>query len=206
MKDLEELCRDAVTQRGIGRKTCYFAWAAGGDMAIHRIQEITVYPPRVSKSSCATFSTIERSFTDRRKHGLEADVEAMPFWLSQGYKRGLRWQDIPLGKSCYDVCIYQQMLQELRPRTIIEFGTAFGGSALFFADHARMFGLDAKIITLDVNADDIEDLPLWPDGSLALDRALRGVAAGSLVVDTFYSDMFGRNATCSPDAIFRKVR
>ncbi len=271
MKNLEEACREAVAQWGIARRTCYFAWAAGSEMAIHRLKEITRLPTaRVEQLLRNFLEERYATFSERRKHGLEMDIEPMPFCLSQGYKRGLQWRGVPIGKTCYDICIYQQMLQELRPRTIIEFGTAFGGSALFYADHARMFGLDAKVITLDRNATEvdekarsdkdielitgdvervvellpldrlrtlphpwlviedchrhvplivghlhpvmeagdylcIEDIPLWPDGSVTLDQALRGVASGSLAVDTFYTDMFGRNATCSPDAIFRKV-
>jgi cephalosporin hydroxylase len=271
MNNLEEACREAVARWGVARKACYFAWAAGGEMAIHRLKEITRLPTaRIEQLLHDFLSERYASFSERRRHGLETDVEPMPFCLSQGYKRGLQWRDVPVGKTCYDICIYQQLLQELRPRTIIEFGTAFGGSALFYADHARMFGLNAKVITLDrsekhvdekVKKDEdiefiagdvervvdllpldrlrslphpwlviedchkhvplivghlhpvmeegdylcIEDIPLWPEGSIVVHQALRGVAPGSLVVDTFYTDMFGRNATCSPDAIFRKV-
>jgi cephalosporin hydroxylase len=182
----------------------------------------------------------------------------------------LKWRGIPLGKTCWDISIYQQLIQELRPKTLIELGTGLGGSALFFLDHCRMFGLGTRIITLDVNIDDvspemfkeraiefiagdikdlaelmpaqrlrdlphpwlivedchneielivshlqplmasgdylvIEDIGVSADGSAQIEAALRNVPKGTLMVDTFYTDLFGRNLTCSPDSIFRKT-
>jgi len=207
---------------------------------------------------------------ERRAYGLSQDCRPLNLLLSQGYKRGLAWRGIPLGKTCWDVSIYQQLLQELKPKTLFEFGTGPGASALFFHDHCRMFGLDTKVITLDVNpggvspvmlgqdeiefiagdvrdlskllprerlerlphpwlvvedchmhipvivghfqpvmaADDylvIEDAGLSPMGSLEIQMAIQAFPRGTLMVDTFYTDMFGRNLTSCPDSIFRKM-
>ena len=43
------------------------------------------------------------------------------------------------------------------------------------------------------------------DGSAQIETALQNVPKGTLMVDTFYTDLFGRNLTCSPDSIFRKT-
>lgn len=45
-----------------------------------------------------------------------------------GYKGLLNW------KTPYDLVLYSNLLWELQPRTIIEFGALQGGSALWFAD------------------------------------------------------------------------
>jgi len=51
----------------------------------------------------------------------------------------------------------------------------------------------------------IEDIGVDAVGSAQIETALRNVPKGTLMVDTFYTDLFGRNLTCSPDSIFRKM-
>ncbi len=53
-------------------------------------------------------------------------------------------------KSPFDMALYLKLLLEVRPRTIIEIGSASGGSALWLADQVRAFGLEAKIYSLDI--------------------------------------------------------
>ena len=50
----------------------------------------------------------------------------------------------------------------------------------------------------------IEDIGHQPSGSKIIRAAIESLPEKSLLVDTFYTDLFGRNATCSPDSIFRK--
>ena len=205
----------------------------------------------------------------RRNLERDPDITAVNFFLSQGYMRGLYWHEVPLGKTCYDINIYQQLIQQVRPKTIIEIGTGLGGSGLFFLDTAKMFDLDVQLITMDRNNRDVSHKlterenvrfifgdaknigQLMPDSLLAdmphpwiiiedchkhvptivahlykhmqagdylviedliskeakaeIDKAINVLPAGSLLVDTHYTDMFGTNATCSPDAIFCKM-
>jgi cephalosporin hydroxylase len=54
-------------------------------------------------------------------------------------------------KSPFDMALYQMLLAQLRPRTIIEFGTLEGGSALWFADQLRLLGVEGQIHSVDVN-------------------------------------------------------
>ena len=51
----------------------------------------------------------------------------------------------------------------------------------------------------------IEDIGMYALGSQQISAALKDMPKGTLMVDTFYTDMFGRNLTCSPDSIFRKM-
>jgi cephalosporin hydroxylase len=61
------------------------------------------------------------------------------------------YKGVPALKSPFDMAIYTQLLYEMRPRTILEFGSNRGGSALWLADTAQMLGLDAAIYSFDIN-------------------------------------------------------
>lgn len=75
----------------------------------------------------------------------ESRVWCNTFWL------GVETQKCPL-----DLWIYQEILFELRPRFIVETGTAAGGSALFLASVCDLLNR-GEIITVD-----IEDRPRRP--------------------------------------------
>lgn len=268
---LEEQCRGAAAASGIDGRTCFFFGVLQQPVSIiHALQDaLNVQPERVEGLLEGFLSDRYADYFERRTHGLGRDCARTHLVLSQGYKRGLAWRGVPLGKTCWDVSIYQQLIQELRPKTVIELGTGLGASALFFLDHCRMFGLNTKIITLDLNKKDvsegmlaekriefiqgdvknlvkllpvdrlrtlphpwlivedchqeiplivghleplmssgdylvIEDLPMSARGSFEVRKALTSIPKGTLMVDTFYTDLFGRNLTCAPDAIFRK--
>lgn len=58
---------------------------------------------------------------------------------------------IPVMKNPLDLMVYMEIIQETRPDIIIEIGTAFGGSALFFRYMLNMFGaLDSYVISVDI--------------------------------------------------------
>jgi cephalosporin hydroxylase len=272
MNEIEEACRQRADDAGIDVRTSYFAGCLRRGLSpIHELQDLTrLQPEQIERVLTGFLSERYADWSDRRAHGLDFDCSALNFVLSQGYKWWLKWRGVPLGKTCWDISIYQQLIQNLRPKTLIELGTGLGGSTLFFLDHCRMFGLGTRIITLDVNIDDIspevfkeraiefiggdikdlaellpaqrlrdlphpwlivedchnhvplivshlqplmasgdylviEDIGVNSEGSAQIEAALQNVPKGNLMVDTFYTDLFGRNLTCSPDAIFRKT-
>jgi len=47
---------------------------------------------------------------------------------------------------------YQEILSNLRPGVVIEFGTRFGGSALFVAAVMRQVGNRFKVLSVDIDA------------------------------------------------------
>ncbi len=59
------------------------------------------------------------------------------------------WQGVPVWKCPLDLWIYQELLHQVRPRLIIETGTAHGGSALYFANLMDLVGA-GEIITIDI--------------------------------------------------------
>jgi cephalosporin hydroxylase len=59
------------------------------------------------------------------------------------------WLGVPAQKCVFDLWVYQEILNELRPAAIVECGTANGGSALFLASVCDLLGL-GKVITVDI--------------------------------------------------------
>ncbi len=62
------------------------------------------------------------------------------------------YKGVALLKSPFDVMLYLRLLQDLRPATVIEVGTAEGGSALWFADMMGVFGLAPRVVSIDIAA------------------------------------------------------
>jgi cephalosporin hydroxylase len=60
------------------------------------------------------------------------------------------YRGVPFWKSPFDVVLYLQLLQQLRPRTVIEIGSKFGGSALWFADMISAAGDAPRIVSIDL--------------------------------------------------------
>ena len=53
-------------------------------------------------------------------------------------------------KDPLDQTILQQLLWELKPRTVIEFGAYKGGSALWIADLLKLFGCQSRVVSSQV--------------------------------------------------------
>lgn len=61
------------------------------------------------------------------------------------------WMGIDTWKSVTDMWNYQEILFDLQPSLVIEFGTNQGGSALYFANIMRQLGKPFKVLSVDVN-------------------------------------------------------
>ena len=60
------------------------------------------------------------------------------------------WMGITCWKSVSDMWNYQEILYELKPSLVIEFGTNQGGSALFFATIMKQLGKPFKVLSVDI--------------------------------------------------------
>jgi len=58
------------------------------------------------------------------------------------------WMGTRCLKNPLDIWIYQEILHEVRPQTVVELGSAFGGSALFFSHMLDLLG-EGKVVTVD---------------------------------------------------------
>ena len=71
-------------------------------------------------------------------------------------RAGVSWKGASLSKDPMSLCIYNQLLQELKPRTIIEIGAWEGASAKWFHDTLKSLDVDCKIYSYDINLDKIK--------------------------------------------------
>jgi cephalosporin hydroxylase len=46
--------------------------------------------------------------------------------------------------------LYISLVWNLKPRTIIEIGTKYGGSALWFADLMKTYNIDGRVVSVDI--------------------------------------------------------
>jgi cephalosporin hydroxylase len=70
----------------------------------------------------------------------------MQTWITQGST----YKGIPCCKNPLDLWMYQNIIHEVKPDTIIEIGTLKGGSALWLADQCELAG-KGKVISVDQN-------------------------------------------------------
>jgi cephalosporin hydroxylase len=66
-----------------------------------------------------------------------------------------------MGINCYksvsDMWNYQEIIYNLKPSLIVEFGTAKGGSALYFSTILKMVNPESRVVSVDVNSEGIEE-------------------------------------------------
>jgi cephalosporin hydroxylase len=80
-------------------------------------------------------------------------------YYQSGVWRNTFWLGVETLKCPLDLWVYQEILFELRPRFIIECGTAAGGSALFLASVCDLLG-SGEVISIDI--EHRADRPLHP--------------------------------------------
>jgi cephalosporin hydroxylase len=60
------------------------------------------------------------------------------------------YRDIPMQKHPMDMALYTRLIWETKPRTIIEIGSYEGGSAVWMADMIKSFGIDGRVVSIDI--------------------------------------------------------
>jgi cephalosporin hydroxylase len=73
------------------------------------------------------------------------------FAYASGGVDTLNWHGSPLLKNPCDLWTIVELIQELQPTAIVETGTHFGASATFYAEMAKLAGVDSTVVTVDVN-------------------------------------------------------
>lgn len=85
-------------------------------------------------------------------------ANAMTLTASQGTIYPISWRGLPMMRTIWDFALIPVMVQEIRPQTIIELGTASGGAAAYYADIQRIHGIQPNIVTMDITPLEI-DIP-----------------------------------------------
>lgn len=83
----------------------------------------------------------------------------VPYELLMKIQQGTmayRYRGLPLLKNPFDLALYTLLLERARPRTLIEIGSHEGGSAIWFAGHAALLGLEMKVVSVDLDVPKVE--------------------------------------------------
>jgi cephalosporin hydroxylase/glycosyltransferase involved in cell wall biosynthesis len=137
-----EACRQAVhdyrSQHGITEE-------------IHAIDWTGVYwqraLPLADSSVARTISAIRQAYHER----YESSLRDWLFYHQQHIVFSQsRWQGIPTWKNPLDLWVYQQLLYDLKPDILIEIGSQYGGSTLYFAHVFDAIG-KGQVISIDID-------------------------------------------------------
>lgn len=79
----------------------------------------------------------------------------------------VRYLGVTCNKSVADMWNYQEILSEFKPALIVEFGTRFGGSALFFSVTGRAINPTLTVLSVDVRHDEV-DARVYQDPGIEL--------------------------------------
>jgi cephalosporin hydroxylase len=81
------------------------------------------------------------------RYGTEFGIDVL--LTCQGAPSLMRWRGVPLMKNVFDFAMYPALLAELRPRTVFEIGSGLGASAVWFADHLAICGVEGRVHSAD---------------------------------------------------------
>lgn len=81
---------------------------------------------------------------------MQSAVDAFhKFYEKQKLWQNTKWLGVPCWKLPFDAFIIQDIIYEVRPDYIIETGTSYGGSALFYASLCELID-HGNVITVDI--------------------------------------------------------
>jgi cephalosporin hydroxylase len=172
-----------------------------------KIAKVDVWPPHAAAiaSRYLRRQSSERFVSWQRRQQLIAELDEE--WIrgtelgfrqvlySQGAGTAFRWRGVPCFKASYDLAIYAMLIDELRPRTIIELGSGAGGSALLFADLCTSAGLTTEVISIDKVVGTVvdsritfirSDCSVWLEATAKSKRDFRHPC---LVIEDFHGDL-----------------
>jgi cephalosporin hydroxylase len=72
-------------------------------------------------------------------------------YYESGTAGNLQWRGIEILKNPCDLWMMLELISRVRPSVLIETGTHYGGSALYFAEMASLLGQPCSVITVDIN-------------------------------------------------------
>ncbi len=111
---------------------------------------------------------------------LEAPDLYHRWYYEKGVWERVRFLGVPCLKSVSDMWNYQELLTELRPGLVVEFGTRHGGSAMYFSTIVRALGLRAQVFSVDIEPQSLDTrarsypgIEFWVGSSTAPEVAAR---------------------------------
>ncbi len=74
------------------------------------------------------------------------------------------YRGVPCLKNPIDLALYMLIIQEVKPKTILEIGSFQGGAALFYRDFSRGLGMDIEIMTVDFRSNQLNETFVEQEG------------------------------------------
>jgi cephalosporin hydroxylase len=96
------------------------------------------------------YATSIRAYYFYRPTGSESE-EYHKWYFNTTVWNKTKWMGVDCWKWVGDMWNYQEILFELKPSLVIEFGTWHGGSALFFASVMRQIAEPFKVLSVDID-------------------------------------------------------
>jgi cephalosporin hydroxylase len=116
----------------------------------------TLDPARLDKGFPRLLDRLRHAHSIRGRH-FRVDLPTGALGKIQQGTLRTRYKGLRLAKDPFDLALYRQAIEQLRPATIIEVGTSEGGSAAWLIDQCRCLGLtETNLIAIDVAPPAIE--------------------------------------------------
>lgn len=105
---------------------------------------------RFEKGAARALDRMRRVHSVRGRH-FRVDLPTEALNRIQGGTLRTKYKGLRLAKSPFDLALYMQVIDRLRPATIIEVGTSEGGSAVWLLDQCRVRKLKQTcVISIDI--------------------------------------------------------
>ncbi len=85
----------------------------------------------------------------QRRHWRTAIPDRLHISLVNGSMR-YTYRGIPMIKHPVDMALYLKLLWELKPATVIEVGSKFGGTAVWLGDMLNTMGIQGEVLSIDI--------------------------------------------------------
>tara|TARA_B110000008_G_C16929108_1_gene547974 strand:+ start:445 stop:1239 length:795 start_codon:yes stop_codon:yes gene_type:complete len=119
-----------------------------------RFSKLLIYLNNINSKRYDTFANRERGLCSYS--GNKRTFDFFSFCLSQGTHSPIKWKELDIFKSSFDMMVYMQIISEIKPEFIIEYGSGSGGSAIWLSDIASLLSLDTKVLSYDIKKPNIE--------------------------------------------------
>jgi len=120
-------------------------------------------------------------------------------YYNSGVWTTTKWLSIPSEQAPTDNWNMQELISELRPDYIIETGTLYGGTTLFYADVLSNVNPHGKVITIDIEpkVEEASTLPLWKERV----EMIVGSSVDAKVTDHVAQEVLGKKVLVTLDSL-----
>lgn len=67
------------------------------------------------------------------------------------------WNDVFIDKGMFELSLFPMLVNELKPKTIIELGALSGGCAIWYADLLETFNIQGSVYSVDIDLSLLDD-------------------------------------------------